>query len=111
VETERAPEVQATCSVGVAGVDIDPFGNVLACMHLQDSAGNLHEQSIDEIGNHSPLFRRAHEWAVASAGRFSTQPLKQFGAPFFFIAVEENTQKGCGECVSSRNTEESVVGL
>ena len=45
-------EPAATCSVGVAGADIDPYGNVQACMHLQESAGNLHQQSIEEIWNH-----------------------------------------------------------
>ncbi len=47
------------CGVGVAGVDIDPYGNIQACMHLQESAGNLHQQSIKEIWNNSLLFKRA----------------------------------------------------
>jgi MoaA/NifB/PqqE/SkfB family radical SAM enzyme len=96
VEMERTPEVQATCSVGVAGVDIDPYGNVQACMHLQESAGSLHEQSIEEIWNHSSLFTRARQRAVEAATRFGEQPLQQFGAPLFCLAVEENATKGCG---------------
>lgn len=54
----------------MAGIDIDPFGNVQACMHLQESAGNLHRQSIEEIWNHSPLFARARRRAVEAAVRF-----------------------------------------
>ncbi|MDN5865682.1 MAG: radical SAM protein [Gammaproteobacteria bacterium] len=93
------PETPATCSVGVAGVDIDPYGNVQACMHLQESAGNLHEQSIEEIWNHSPLFLRARNRAVEAARRFPDQSPRQLGAPLFCLAVEENCNKSCsGGC-------------
>jgi len=100
VEIERAPEVQATCSVGVSGVDIDPFGNVQACMHLQESAGNLHEQSIEAIWNDSPLFRRARARAVEAAKAFTGGKVQQYGAPIFCLAVEENASKDCGQCRS-----------
>jgi MoaA/NifB/PqqE/SkfB family radical SAM enzyme len=92
------PEVKATCSVGVAGVDIDPYGDVQACMHLKETAGNLHERSIESIWNDSPLFRRARARAVEAASRFVEQPPTQFGAPLFCLAVEENAHKGCGTC-------------
>lgn len=95
-ESEQEPD--ATCSVGVAGVDIDPYGNVQACMHLQESAGNLHEQSIEQIWNDSPLFLRARNASIAAAEQFADQPLKQYGAPLYCIAVEENANKGCGQC-------------
>jgi len=95
-ETDR--EEPAMCSVGVAGVDIDPFGNVQACMHLQTPAGSLHEQSIEQIWNHSPVFQRARAAAIAAAQRFTDEPPRQFGAPIYCIAVEENAQKGCGQC-------------
>jgi AdoMet-dependent heme synthase len=90
------PEEAASCSVGVAGVDIDPYGNVQACMHLQRSAGNLHQQSIAEIWNGSPLFLEARERAIAVAAQFEGRPLEQLGAPLFCLAVEENCNKGCG---------------
>ena len=96
---EIEPEEAAMCSVGVAGVDIDPYGNVQACMHIQESAGNLHQQSIEEIWNHSPLFQRARARAVDAAKQFVDKPPRQYGAPLFCIAVEENAQKkGCGDC-------------
>ena len=98
VEMERAPEVQATCSVGVAGVDIDPFGNVQACMHLQESAGNLHHQSIESIWKDSPLFQRARARAIDAARAFPQGTPEQYGAPVFCLAVEENANKGCGQC-------------
>jgi len=91
-------EEKAMCSVGVSGVDIDPYGNVQACMHLQESAGNLHEHSIREIWNHAPLFTRARERAVEAARQFSDTPPEQYGAPMFCIAVEENANKGCSTC-------------
>lgn len=90
------PEEAATCSVGVAGVDIDPYGNVQACMHLQRSAGNLHQQSIAQIWNRSPLFLEARDQAIAVAKQFEGRPLEQLGAPLFCLAVEENCNKGCG---------------
>lgn len=98
ITSDAQAEAPATCSVGVAGIDIDPFGNVQACMHLQESAGNLHRQSIEEIWNHSPLFARARRRAVEAAVRFDGQPPRQLGAPLFCLAVEENCGKGCGSC-------------
>jgi MoaA/NifB/PqqE/SkfB family radical SAM enzyme len=92
------PRVSATCGVGTTSVDIDPYGNVLACMHLQEPAGNLHQQSIEEIWNHAPLFERARSRAVAAAERFPDGQPRQYGAPLFCIAVEENASKGCGQC-------------
>lgn len=101
-QVDREPA--ATCSVGVAGVDIDPYGNVLACMHLQESAGNLHEQSIKKIWNDSPLFQRARSRAISAAERFTDAPLKQLGAPLFCLAVEENLCKGsCAGSCNSKN--------
>ena len=100
--TKDNPEVPATCSVGMSGVDIDPYGNVKACMHLHEPAGNLHRHSIEEIWLNAPLFRKARGRAVDAARRFTTTPPTQLGAPLFCIAVEENLRKGhCGECHSS----------
>lgn len=95
-EPSISKEQPATCSVGVAGVDIDPYGNVQACMHLQRSAGNLHEHSIAQIWNNSPLFQEARARAIDAAKRLQGQPLEQLGAPLHCIAVEENCNKGCG---------------
>ena len=101
VAEDVLPEEPAMCSVGTGGVDIDPYGNVQACMHLLQSAGNLHNQSIEEIWNSSPVFMRARAASVAAAHRFGDAPPRQFGAPLFCIAVEENCHKsacsGCGK--------------
>ena len=89
----------ALCGVGVAGVDIDPYGNVQACMHLQESAGNLHTQSIGQIWNESSLFQRARSRAVEAAMQFEHSAPSQYGAPVYCIAVEENAAKrACGDC-------------
>jgi MoaA/NifB/PqqE/SkfB family radical SAM enzyme len=93
----------AMCSVGVSGVDIDPYGNVQACMHLQESAGNLHEQSIKDIWENSLLFQRARARAIEAAEQFVDKPPCQFGAPLFCIGVEENTLKQGGrQCIGAR---------
>lgn len=102
VEIDR--EEPSTCSVGVAGVDIDPYGNVQACMHLQESAGSLHDQSIEEIWNHSPLFLRARSRAMEAANRFPDKSPRQLGAPVFCLAVEENCNKGCGSGCGRKKT-------
>jgi MoaA/NifB/PqqE/SkfB family radical SAM enzyme len=95
----EAPGVEATCGVGIGSVDIDPYGNVQACMHLQESAGSLHRQSITEIWHHSPVFSRARSRARDAARRLEGQQPEQFGAPLHCIAVEENAAKGgCGSC-------------
>lgn len=102
ISVEREAQTPATCSVGVAGVNIDPYGNVQACMHLQESAGSLHEQSIEAIWNHAPLFTRARARAIDAAQRLEAQTQlegerpRQLNAPLFCLAVEENAAKGCG---------------
>ena len=97
-------EQPATCGVGVSGVDIDPFGNVQACMHLQESAGNLHEQSIKDIWETAPLFQRARARSIQAARQFADKPPRQFGAPLFCIAVEENARKqGAGQAADHGN--------
>ena len=107
-KTDFNSEPKATCSVGVAGADIDPYGNVQACMHLQRSAGSLHEQSIAQIWNNSPLFLEARERAIDAAKRLQGQPLDQLGAPLHCIAVEENCNKGCGGKASHAATNMGV---
>ncbi len=95
--TDPVDETPATCGVGLAGVDIDPFGNVQACMHLQESAGNLHHQSIEEIWNHSPLFARVRQRAVDAATNLHGKQPRQLGAPVFCLGVKENCIKVCGK--------------
>jgi len=90
----------ATCSVGTTGVDIDPYGNVQACMHLQESAGNLHVHSIHDIWHNSPLFSRARERAQDAAQQFKGQQASQLGAPLYCLAVEENIKKGQSGCTT-----------
>ena len=112
-ETETAAAVSeeaASCSVGVAGVDIDPYGNVQACMHLQRSAGNLHQQSIRDIWERSPLFLEARTRAIEAATQFQQRPPEQLGAPLFCLAVEENCNKGCAG-VANRAAQENQPQL
>ncbi len=90
-------EPPASCSVGLASVDIDPFGNVKACMHLTENAGNLHQHSISEIWNHSPLFARVRQRAIDAAAKWGGERPRQLGAPLFCLGVAEKCAKGrCG---------------
>ncbi|HNR39414.1 MAG TPA: radical SAM protein [Acidobacteriota bacterium] len=90
---EADAEEIASCSVGLAGVDIDPFGNVQPCMHVREVAGNLHQQSIEDIWNRSPLFAQVRQRAVAAASRWNGERPRQFGSPLFCMAIDEM----CGE--------------
>lgn len=98
VSADSGDEVPATCSVGLTGLHVDPFGSVQACVHLQESAGNLHEQSIEEIWRHSPLFARARQGAIEAAERLAGGAPRQLGAPLFCLAVEENCNMGGARC-------------
>ena len=89
---EVEPEEAAMCGVGVAGVDIDPYGNVQACMHLQESAGNLHEQSMEEIWNHSRLFQRARKRAVDAALQFADTPPRAIRSTAFLYCSGRKCQ-------------------
>ena len=83
-------------------MDIDPYGNVQACMHLQQSAGNLHRQSIADIWHNSPVFSLARTRSLQATADFASDSPRQLGAPAYCIAVEENLNKGasapCGGC-------------
>lgn len=93
-QTAESPTIEATCNVGTIGAHIDPFGNVLACMHLGESAGSLHQHSIVEIWESAPLFAKARERAHQAAESFRHKGLKQFGAPLYCLGVEESFQLG-----------------
>ena len=43
------------CSAGVAGLSIDPFGNVTPCNAINVSMGNIREKSLAEIRDSAPL--------------------------------------------------------
>lgn len=93
VSPDADAEEMAACRVGLAGVDIDPFGNVRPCMHVREVAGNLHQQPIEDIWHRSPLFARVRQRAIAVASKWNGQRPRQFGAPVFCMAIDEM----CGE--------------
>jgi MoaA/NifB/PqqE/SkfB family radical SAM enzyme len=102
VSVEREAETPASRGVGVAGVDIDPYGNVQACKLPPESAGHPHEQSIERIWRHAPLFTRARQRAIEAAERLEVQERvegerpRQLNAPLFRLAAEEKRGKGRG---------------
>ena len=86
-------EPPATCGVGANGLDIDPFGNIKACLHLEETAGNLHDHSVKDIWNNSPLFLRARARAIEAEKIIGDGKREQLGAPVYCLAVEENLRK------------------
>jgi MoaA/NifB/PqqE/SkfB family radical SAM enzyme len=92
------------CSIGRLGVDIDPMGNVYPCMHLKQSAGSLHQQSIQDIwygANGMAVLAQAEQLSIDAASRFDGAPMEQFGAPVFCPAIEVNCAKGCASKASA----------
>jgi len=105
-EPTPAAARERVCGIGTKGVDIDPFGNVHPCMHIKRSAGNLHQQGIEEIWygrTGAAIMAQAEQLSLDAAQRFAGKPLEQHGAPLFCPAVEINSAKGCasGGCGSS----------
>ncbi|MFZ1325861.1 MAG: radical SAM protein [Candidatus Contendobacter sp.] len=80
------------CGVGSEEVHIDPFGNVSPCLHLRWPIGNLREQSIAQIWQHSPVLEQARQLAAHTAQRWTGgQKPMQFGAPLFCPGVALKT--------------------
>ena len=87
-------EGERQCGVGSEEVVVDPFGNVLPCLHVRWPAGNLHQQRIEAIWRESPVFTRARALAAAAARRLDGAPPRQFGAPIHCVGAELK----CGGC-------------
>ncbi len=66
------PSREKHCGAGSSTVTIDPYGNVYPCVQWRVPAGNLHETSIREIWEASPMLaatrRRTVEARTALAG-------------------------------------------
>ncbi len=85
-------ELKPHCGVGSEEVLVDPYGSVFPCLHVRRSAGNVHQDSIEEIWK-SYVFRDARQLSLDSAKRLKEEgPLHLFDAPVFCPGLEE---KGC----------------
>ncbi|MEM6795272.1 MAG: radical SAM protein [Acidobacteriota bacterium] len=70
-----SPGVATNCGAGVAGLAVDPFGNVYPCVQWRRPLGNLHQASIREIWQGSPALGD-----VRSVNRQARQQTVQLGA-------------------------------
>ncbi len=66
------------CGAGSATVTVDPFGNVYPCVQWRRRVGNLHEQSIQTIWQHSGALVEVRRLAVEVK-----QGISQHGPPGF----------------------------
>jgi len=55
IHEETQPPLAHHCGAGLMNVAVDPLGNVYPCVAWRGAAGNLHEQSIREIGERSQM--------------------------------------------------------
>lgn len=62
-------EVERTCGAAATGFTVDPLGNVLPCVQWRQPAGNLREQRLQDIWEHSPVLRAARRAVELAASR------------------------------------------
>jgi radical SAM protein with 4Fe4S-binding SPASM domain len=55
-EKHRLSDEDRTCMVGGSGMVIDPYGNIFPCVELRRSAGNVRENSLEEIWKQSEVW-------------------------------------------------------
>lgn len=48
---------QPTCAIGSNALVLDPFGNIFPCVQTRIRAGNIRQQSLQEIWTHSPVWK------------------------------------------------------
>jgi MoaA/NifB/PqqE/SkfB family radical SAM enzyme len=94
-----APDEETYCGAGSEEILVDPFGNVIPCLHLRRSAGNLHDAPLQTIWRHSRIFAEARELSAHTMQRIRRDgPLSTLGAPLFCPGMEK---KGCATCSGS----------
>lgn len=70
-----ASDGTANCGTGRAGMTIDPYGNILPCVALRRSAGNILEmESLHEIWWSSPVLNEVRDLAVQARERLDGHP-------------------------------------
>lgn len=96
IEQHFSEEDESYCGAGTEEVLVDPFGNVFPCLHLRNSAGNLHDKSLPEIWRDSQVFPAAKALSEDTVRRIKAEgPLSTLGAPLFCPGMEK---KGCATC-------------
>jgi radical SAM protein with 4Fe4S-binding SPASM domain len=58
---------QYNCNAGLGTLNVDPYGNVLPCVQWKQPIGNLREEPLREIWEHSELLREVRRVNRASA--------------------------------------------
>ena len=89
---EEADSKSPHCGAGSEEVLINPYGEVFPCLHMRNSAGNVHSRSIKEIWN-SVVFRDARDRVSRATDRLADEgPLHLLGAPVYCPGLEA---RGC----------------
>jgi len=62
---------QYGCGAGIMGLGIDAYGNVLPCLSLRNGSvcGNIRQQPLKEIWEHSPGFSFNREFRLENVGK------------------------------------------
>lgn len=82
----------ANCGTGVAGLTIDPYGNLLPCVALRRKVANILE--IDNLGHlwtHSPVLKEVRDLSVQAKRRVSGHPDGDFFMGFCLGVAEKQT--------------------
>jgi len=87
-----AGDTQANCGTARGGFTIDPYGNILPCVALRRSAGNILEiEDLGEVWRTSPVLNEVRNLAVKARERLDEQP---DGAYFQFCMGVAEAQTG-----------------
>lgn len=99
-EDDQDETVTPHCGLGSQEVLVDPFGNVVPCLHVRRIAGNLHDSSIQTIWNSSKVFPQARQLAIDTTLRIQREGrLSILGAPSFCPGLElKGCKTTCGGC-------------
>ena len=74
---ERTPEMQF-CGAGIDAVNITPTGDIYPCMAFPLKCGNVREQSIRDIWEHSPELKATRELTYGMSDRCGKESYCKF---------------------------------
>jgi MoaA/NifB/PqqE/SkfB family radical SAM enzyme len=82
-DSREAEQDDSWCGAGSQEILVDPFGNVSPCLHIRWPAGNLHDQSVQDIWQQGKSFARARQLSMETHKKMAGKTPSQLGAPLF----------------------------
>ncbi len=86
---QRADVGFAKCGIGQSGLVLGPTGDIRPCVAYPTAAGNIREQTLEEIWQESPLFNEVREISIDDMETCRTCKLKQYCEPCLALNLLE----------------------